>query len=346
MCLILFPCRESLDANRNYLLSGGYNTIAVTPRARKKEKNLAVALSRPLGESSPNLSRLPTEKKEKMEPLRVESLAALSVSDCFSSSEYCEFTRSREDLGEFFFLRVKWWPPLETSPLLPTFLNGAVNRPRRRLPGSPYLQSPSCPPPSRLSPIQRVCLSPPLSGFSSSSATGSLQGSEAVLMRGVHGAVCAHLPFPHVALADSNGNGDVVERLPRRVSNQRGAPSLSPRVSGDDWRLATSLQRVHQRSRSAGADVAWSLSTLASGRRDPDMKIKGSQRAEREASSVGDATNGNSPHYASSALRATKRFFKKIYSTATLPGKKASTPPAEKTPNNNFRVFAHFFDAA
>ncbi|KAK6739168.1 hypothetical protein RB195_020934 [Necator americanus] len=74
-------------------------------------------------------------------------------------------------------------------------------------------------------------------------------------------------------------------------------------------RLENSLQRVHQRSHSAGADASLGVVIPCSS----DMRAL-------NLSSARDAAGNSNAKF----LRATKRFFKKIYSTATLPNKKPS----------------------
>ncbi|WKX95163.1 hypothetical protein Q1695_011987 [Nippostrongylus brasiliensis] len=92
-------------------------------------------------------------------------------------------------------------------------------------------------------------------------------------------------------------------------------------------RVEGSLQRAHQRSHSAGADANLLVGVPSSS----DM------RAFNLLSARDAAGNSNAKF-----LRATKRFFKKIYSTATLPSKKpGSIPDAD----SHLHKSAPFFDA-
>lgn len=91
-------------------------------------------------------------------------------------------------------------------------------------------------------------------------------------------------------------------------------------------RLEGSLQRAHQRSHSAGADANLVVGIPSSS----DMRAF-NLLAARDA-----AGNSNAKF-----LRATKRFFKKIYSTATLPNKK---PTATQDAESHLQKSAPFFD--
>ncbi|EYB83965.1 hypothetical protein Y032_0326g2578 [Ancylostoma ceylanicum] len=90
-------------------------------------------------------------------------------------------------------------------------------------------------------------------------------------------------------------------------------------------RLENSLQRVHQRSHSAGADASLGVVIPCSS----DMRAL-------NLSSTRDAAGNSNAKF----LRATKRFFKKIYSTATLPNKKPASLDAE----TNLQKSSQFFE--
>uniref|UniRef100_A0A915AQZ9 Schwannomin interacting protein 1 C-terminal domain-containing protein n=2 Tax=Parascaris univalens TaxID=6257 RepID=A0A915AQZ9_PARUN len=79
-------------------------------------------------------------------------------------------------------------------------------------------------------------------------------------------------------------------------------------------RLESSMQRVHQRSRSAGNDMLFTVLPSSS---TGALKgfVNGSNenaRTHRKSSTTNGSIN---------ALKATKKFFKKIYDSATLPGR-------------------------
>ncbi|CAJ0604897.1 unnamed protein product [Cylicocyclus nassatus] len=85
-------------------------------------------------------------------------------------------------------------------------------------------------------------------------------------------------------------------------------------------RLENSLQRAHQRSHSAGADASLSVGVV--------IPCSSDMRALNLSSARDVTANSNNAKF----LRATKRFFKKIYSTATLPNKKPSSLETDSNP--------------
>ncbi|XGW07621.1 hypothetical protein V3C99_010632 [Haemonchus contortus] len=98
------------------------------------------------------------------------------------------------------------------------------------------------------------------------------------------------------------------------LSNKAGGARRRTRVEG-------SLQRVHQRSHSAGADANLIIELPSSS----DMRAFNLMSAR-------DATGNSNVKF----LRATKRFFKKIYSTATLPNKKSQEAESQLQKSQQF----------
>ncbi|KHN75436.1 hypothetical protein Tcan_13893 [Toxocara canis] len=87
-------------------------------------------------------------------------------------------------------------------------------------------------------------------------------------------------------------------------------------------RLESSMQRVHHRSRSAGNDALFTVIQAPS-----TSGLKGLTNGTESARAT-HRKNSNNSSGSLSALKATKKFFKKIYDSATLPGRshaKAST---------------------
>lgn len=106
---------------------------------------------------------------------------------------------------------------------------------------------------------------------------------------------------------DDSSNGNVVSE-PIQIA-LRTDPSKNQLSGRRRHRLEGSLQRVHRRSQSAGADANLNVIVPSSS----DMRVFSLNQA-RDAKGASDAK----------FLRATKRFFKKIYTTATFPNKKVS----------------------
>ncbi|KAJ1371363.1 hypothetical protein KIN20_033306 [Parelaphostrongylus tenuis] len=123
-----------------------------------------------------------------------------------------------------------------------------------------------------------------------------------------------------------SSNGNVVSE-PIQVALLSDEPSKSQVSGRRRHRLEGSLQRVHRRSQSAGADANLSVTVPSSS----NMRVFNLNHT-RDPKATSDAK----------FLRATKRFFKKIYTTATFPNKKVSLDAESflKTPplyDNGFR---------
>ncbi|PAV85568.1 hypothetical protein WR25_12180 [Diploscapter pachys] len=122
------------------------------------------------------------------------------------------------------------------------------------------------------------------------------------------------LPNPDSCTGFSDSSSDLLGRVfhPAQLHSTRAAK-----------RFENSLQRVHQRSQSAGADRG--LHILQTSSSASDMKTH-LCRASIQHNSIN--SNNNNHHNNVNFLRATKKFFKKIYSSATLPRKtSAQTTP-------------------
>lgn len=124
---------------------------------------------------------------------------------------------------------------------------------------------------------------------------------------------------------DDSSNGNAVSE-PIQVALRNG-PLKSQANDRVRRRVEGSLQRVHRRSHSAGADANFSVIVPSSS----DMRVFSLNHTQKATSDA-------------KFLRATKRFFKKIYTTAAFPNKKVSMDAEthlQKMPpfyDNSFRV--------
>ncbi|VDM08001.1 unnamed protein product [Wuchereria bancrofti] len=133
-----------------------------------------------------------------------------------------------------------------------------------------------------------------------------------------------------------NRNGKKLTECDDQVLN-RSYGSLSQRKKD---RIITSIQRVHQRSRSVGNDNHFSLCL------SPSKQSLGNMSSTRYSNhSGGSIGNSNGTHraYGSNGnsggllnpFKATKKFFRKIYDTATLPSRLHSKVLASSVTDKN-----------
>uniref|UniRef100_A0AAF5PX40 Uncharacterized protein n=2 Tax=Wuchereria bancrofti TaxID=6293 RepID=A0AAF5PX40_WUCBA len=145
--------------------------------------------------------------------------------------------------------------------------------------------------------------------------------------------------FKSVNISDHeiiNRNGKKLTECDDQVLN-RSYGSLSQRKKD---RIITSIQRVHQRSRSVGNDNHFSLCL------SPSKQSLGNMSSTRYSNhSGGSIGNSNGTHraYGSNGnsggllnpFKATKKFFRKIYDTATLPSRLHSKVLASSVTDKN-----------